>query len=129
MYKYKTIWFIIIGLIASLIPITLISREVNKSGVNFDIHQIIKYGPLFFVIFNVFYLSITNVILKNTLLNNVSVGVIAGIIISSYGRFIQNIPTKVFKMKDPNMFHIYAMIFWGVYYGVMLSLGHNLLYC
>jgi len=112
--------YFIIGIIASLVPLNLIGLAKEKDpSIDINYYQMVRYAPIVFGIFNVIFLSIINKFFPK--LNYFIVGAMAAIIISSYGRFVQNIPTKVFKMKNPNMFHVNAVITWSLFYGIVVN--------
>ena len=125
-YKQIAIYFII-GIIASLVPIYLIGiAKENDENIDLNYFQFVRWAPLFFGIFNIILLFIMNIIGLN---NCWIIGIIAGTIISSVDRFIQKIPTKVFKMGNPNLFHIYAIIVWGLFYGLIVKNILTLMNC
>ena len=116
--KKKLIIYFVIGLIASLVPLKLIAHQLEtdpsvQKEINY--YQFVKFSPLLFGIFNVIFLYIMNEYFPEV--NLWATGVIAGLLISSYGRFVQKLPTKVFKMTNPNIFHLYATIVWSIFYG------------
>jgi len=108
--------YTISGIIASLIPINLIGSSIDNID---DFRPTIKYTPLMFASINVVIYLVTysfNIDMTKYE-NHFILGVIMGLIILSIGRFIFDIPIKVFKMKNPNYFHIGGMVTWGLYYG------------
>ena len=116
------------GCLASLVPITILSTKYltpdgscSKNGIIYPkiVQQII---PLLIVLNMVmmpflYYLKITNFIV---------IGVVMALIISGIGRFYSEIPTKVLDMKNPNHFHFYAILIWGLFYGIVISYLHQI---
>lgn len=111
---------LVLGLIASFVPIIMIGYQIERDdSIEFDYINFVRNAPIFFAIFNLIYIYIID---NYTNIDNYFIiGAIAGLIISSFGRFIMDIPTKVFKLPDPNMFHIYGMVTWSLFYGVIFK--------
>jgi hypothetical protein len=109
--------YLVIGLIASLVPILLVGSSAEKDpSIDLNYYEFVRYTSMFFMIFNLIYLSLMEYLdVKNYFL----IGAIAALLISSYGRFVQEIPTKIFKLENPNMFHVYALLIWTPYYGII----------
>ena len=116
MYE-KFVPYFIIGIIATFVPLNLIGAKMREDPtISYKYINLVKYGPIMFGLFNVALFYVTH---KLNINNFWIIGVIASIFISSYGRFVQEIPTKVFKMKNPNMFHVQALLVWCLFYGIV----------
>lgn len=102
--------YIIVGLLASFIPINIIG--INN---NVKLRHLVLYTPIGLAIFNLLYLSIITKFTDNYWF----IGFLASIFISSFGRFIMRIPQDILEMQNPNMFHLYALIIWSLYYGII----------
>jgi hypothetical protein len=120
--QHRFIKPIIIGLLASLIPIIIISYSIKKDN-EINNQKYKNFDNLFFVqtiIFFVLFNSIFIPAIENSDYNEFYYkGLIAGLLISSFGRFVMNIPTIVLKMGNPNWFHVYAIITWSIFYEII----------
>lgn len=108
----KLINYILIGILSSFVPIILISYKQGKLVENW--YKIITM----FVLLNIIFMPLLNMLNIN---NMYVIGAILSIIYSSIGRFIFKVPTNIFKMEDPNYFHLYALLIWIPYYGLVIN--------
>lgn len=113
------------GLIASFVPLTAMSfkfdnRDCTKNGFSFT--NAVRTIPIFFGIINVIVFYLLRLLgIRNFFL----IGFIFAIIYSSFGRFVSGVPTKVFDMENPNYFHLYAIITWGLFYGIIIQIFYK----
>ena len=127
MHMQEIVIYFVIGLIASFIRIVLIGQYLEKNPdlqKELNYYQFVRYSPIFFGIFNIVFLFI-----MNNYFPKVGMwygGILAGLLISSYGRFVQKIPTKIFKMDNPNMFHVWAAVIWCLFYGLFAQTLMNI---
>ncbi len=111
---------ITIGLIASFVPIVLMSFAFEKnngcsiSDKNYP--QMIRSLIIMFVVLNVVLLPLLS---KLNIKNYYIIGAILSVVYSSTGRF-SGIPQKIFKI-DPNMFQLNALVLWTLYYGLLIK--------
>ncbi len=115
----------LIGTFTSFVPLYLMSYQFDDKDCiknAFSFPNAVRTLPIFFGISGVvaFYLfrllGIHNFFL---------IGVIFAIYYSSIGRFYANIPTRVFELENPNMFHVYAVIIWGLFFGFIVRFLYN----
>ncbi len=113
------------GLILAYVPIISMSYYFDKETVKneFSYTNMIRSVPIIFLILNILSMAIFRTLNIN---NMFIIGIIMSIIYSSIGRFMFNIPTRVFDMNNPNMFHIYALITWSLVYGIIGNIYYNL---
>ena len=111
---------IIIGLLASFVPLYLISIEFknncNKNNINFP--QLVRSIPISFAIINIILIPFLNFL---GIYNWFLIGAVLSIVYSSMGRFISKIPQKIFEMENENYFHIYAFFIWTLFYGFFIG--------
>lgn len=110
---------IIIGLLASFVPMVLLSNAFNKKGTHIigkhNMFGNFIYLPIMFAVINIIMLPILSYFnIKNYFL----IGAILSVIYSSIGRFT-GIPQQVFN-TDPNMFQFNAVALWALYYGIVI---------
>jgi len=111
---------ITIGLIASFVPIVLMSFAFEKndgcsiSDKNYP--QIVRTMLIMFVVLNVILLPLLS---KFKIKNYFIIGAILSVVYSTTGRF-SGIPQKIFKI-DPNMFQLNALVLWTLYYGLVVK--------
>ena len=111
---------IIIGIIASFVPIILLSFTFDKndgcsiSGYNYP--QIVITMPIMFIVLNVILIPLLS---KLKIENYYMVGAILSVVYSSIGRF-SGIPQNILKM-DPNIFQLSALVLWTLYYGLFIG--------
>jgi len=77
-------------------------------------------------LFSIYYLlpivyGLTYVLLKKRIKNLFVLGAVAGLIYSLIGRFLLNLPSRLFKMRNPNHVHIYAMVMYSLIYGILIK--------
>ncbi len=111
---------LVIGLLAAFVPIYLTSYEYKdnciKNGINYL--NIVRNTPIIFAILNIILIPLFNIL---GITNWYIIGALFSIIYSSMGRFISQIPQKVFEMNNPNYFHLYALIIWTLFYGIFIQ--------
>ncbi len=120
MYKNLVKYFVY-GLLATYVPLNLMGTHFHQANVftknNFPFINIIRYTPIIFGIINVIVFSILHWIgIKNFFL----IGAIFSLIYSSMGRWISEVPQRVFEM-DPNQFQLQALIVWVLFYGIFIQ--------
>jgi hypothetical protein len=120
---------LLLGYATSIVPTNVISNAYHqnlKNGenvtdlTNFDYIGALKNIPLVFAVINVIVMFLIDYLYVNYRWNPNTRFVVAGIIItliySNFGRYIVDIPQNVLKMKDHNMFTLYALILWIIVY-------------
>ncbi len=111
---------IIIGIIASLVPIVIMSLVLDKtcsiSNYNFNYPKTIRMLLVMFVIINVTLLPLLS---KLNINNYYIIGAILSLIYSSIGRYYKA-PQKILKI-DPNQYQFNALILWTLYYGLFIN--------
>ncbi len=115
----------IFGMLAAYVPIMAISStfkdKMDKNGINYA--SFVRWTPFMFGIINAVFMALFRSL---GIHNFIVIGAIFSIIYSGIGRFYAKIPTLLFEMKDPNMFHLYALVTWTLFYGIFGSLYYNL---
>jgi len=111
---------IIIGLVASFVPLMLMSFTFDKNKTcyidGFNYLKIVKQMPIMFVIINIILLPLLS---KLNIKNYYIIGAILSVVYSSIGRYNQ-IPQNLFKM-DPNIFQLKAVVLWTLFYGLFID--------
>lgn len=118
---------IIVGLLAAYVPINAMGTYLNNNNCTkngFSIVSTTRYTPLFFALLFPVVMSIIRRFGLHT--NLYIVGFIFGIVISSIGRFIFKIPTRLFEMENPFMFHVYAIVVWTMFFLFMGRMVYSL---
>lgn len=113
------------GIIASFVPIIATSTKYTdrsqKGGIRYI--DIVRWSPILLAAINIIGMKIFR---KAGIYNLFTIGAILSVVISGFGRFIVNIPTKIFEMKNPNLFHVYALFTWTIFYGIIGTFFYNL---
>ena len=109
---------IIIGIIASLVPLVIMSFVVDKkdSMSNFNYLKNIIMFIVMFVVLNVTLLPLLS---KLNINNYYIIGAILSLVYSSIGRYYKS-PQKIFKI-NPNLYQFSALILWTLYYGLFIN--------
>ena len=90
------------------------------------------YVPLFYGAFNVLTVALTKKFDKfkyATLAIPAIVGALHGLVFSSFGRYVlNNLPVKNFQFTENNewQMHLYAMAYYAIIYGVVVSFLNKL---
>ncbi len=108
---------IIIGLLASLVPIYLMSTVCQQKSLKCP-----QVGLLVvtFVLLNVILLPLLRGL---GITNYIYLGMILSIVYSSIGRFVGKVNEKIFEIEG-NLFQLIAVALWAIVYfaiGVLLS--------
>ncbi len=109
---------IIVGLIASFVPIYMMSyqfKDCVKNGYNYP--QTVRMLPIMFIILNIILLPLLNKFFN--IKNYFIIGAIMSIIYSTIGR-LQGVPQKLFNM-NPNLFQLSALVIWTLFYGLVIK--------
>ena len=116
---------IIVGLLAGYVPINAMGsqmgKECEKNGFSFV--SAARFTPLMFAVLFPVVMAILRYygISKNYWI----LGLVFAVIVSSIGRFIMDIPRKVFEMKNPNWFHVYAIVAWELFFNTIARLVYE----
>ena len=111
---------IVIGLIASFVPIVLMSFAFEKndgcsiSDKNYP--QMVRSLIVMFVVLNVVLIPLLS---KLKIKNYYIIGAILSVVYSSIGRF-SGVPQNILKI-DPNIFQLNALVLWTLYYGLFIK--------
>ena len=109
-----------IGALSGLVPITLMSFFFNNIiKNNYPYTTVVQLSPIIMGIIHT--LVFTFLVEPFNLQNFFMIGMIFAAIYSSYGRFVGEVPQKVFELEDPNYFHLYAIVIWGLFYYVIVQ--------
>lgn len=116
----------IVGALAGYVPIYAMAPHFKKNCVKNGV-KYTNVARYMFLIFIPLTIGVMFVLRKLNLENNfILMGIIFALLISSFGRFVGKVPTKVFGMKNPNMFHVYALIGWSIFYNTVDRICHTL---
>lgn len=114
---------VIVGLLASFVPIYAMNpyftdQNCMKNGISYL--NIVRIMPIFFAIITPILMMIFRYLgLNKNTWSWLVIGFIYAMVISSIGRFMVGIPTKVMEMENPNMFHIFAIITWVLFFSLL----------
>ena len=126
---------VILGLLGGYVPILAMGKHFKKAGTCFkngvSFFNVAQFNPFIFaILFPILmtilrYFNISNNTSNNISNNYILMGIIFGVVISSIGRFIYEVPIRVFDMKNPNIFHIYGIITWTLFFNTMGRLVYD----
>lgn len=105
------------GSLMSFVPITFLSTKFDNTHEIEEISytKLIRTIPITFAVIHTLFMILMRIFGIN---NFFIIGALISFIYSGLGRFGTGIPTKILKMKNPNMFHIGAFIVWSLVYGL-----------
>ena len=107
----------LLGSIVSVLPIFYIGEAYKKLSCQeqkqIDYVRIATSLPIVY--------GITFVVLKKFFKNYFVLGAVAGLFYSLMGRFVLNLPKKLFKMKNETSVHLIAPMMYALVYGVIVK--------
>lgn len=110
---------VIVGLISGYVPIYATASHFEEScvkdGVSYT--DIARYNIFMFIPVTIIVMNILRLTGQSN--NYLLAGFIFAMTYSSIGRFIGDYTSKVFEMDNPNMFHVYAIVSWELFYNIV----------
>jgi hypothetical protein len=109
----------LMGMALSSVPIYVLTKyyfENNLTSNDFDLSSAIMYLPLKIGIINVIMTFSINKINSEFGTNPIVLGLVMSTVLSMLTKTFNEVPEKVIKMKNANMYHIYSMIVFIICY-------------
>lgn len=107
--------YLIVGLLSSVLPLIIVYCYLHNDSKYFDS---IKYYPILYALFNMVLLYSIEQFYPD--MNMFVVGALAGVLLTSYDRFVTRIPAMI-GMKDPSLYHLYMIPVWSLWYGIVVK--------
>jgi hypothetical protein len=117
-----------LGLALSSVPVYVLTKyyfENNISPKDFDFKTIVMYLPLEMGVINVLLFLIVGKFFPDHVSNPIVMGMLMSIILSMITKSFNEIPEKVIKMDNSNMYHIYSMVVFTICYFIIMKLFKN----
>lgn len=114
----------LMGTALSSVPIYVLTKyyfQNNLTAKDFDFSSVVMCLPFKIGVINVIMIYAVKQIIPEFKNNPVVLGIIMSIILSMLTKTFNEIPEKVIKMDNPNMYHIYSMIIFIVCYYVIVQ--------
>jgi hypothetical protein len=123
----------LMGTTLSSVPIYVLTKyyfENNLTSKDYDYKSVIMYMPIqmgainaiLFLIARRFFPEFAN----NAVIMGAFMSIILSMLSSSNSMSFHDIPNKVIKMHNPNMFHIYSVIIFIILYFILLNAKNKL---
>jgi hypothetical protein len=124
----------LMGTTLSSVPIYVLTKyyfENNLTPKDYDYKSVVMYMPFQMGFINATLFLITRRFFPEFANNAVIMGTLMSIVLSmlssSNSSSFNEIPNKVIKMHNPNMFHIYSVIIFIILYFILLNAKNKLL--
>jgi hypothetical protein len=117
---------LVFGMLSAYVPLNMMSSQfgVNSTKNGFSYTNAIRFFPILYGVINAGLMPL----MRHLRINNYFIiGFIFAIVYSSFGRFMAEIPQRVFEMEDVNRFHLQSVVTWGLFYGIVGYFYYNYL--
>ncbi len=116
----------LIGTTLSSVPIYVLTKyyfENNLSPKDYDYKSTIMYIPIKIGFINMLLFLIARKFFPDLEKNALVMGTLMSIVLSmlASSTSFNEIPTKVIKMNNPNLFHIYSVVVFIILYFILLK--------
>ena len=119
-----------IGCTLSSIPIFILTKyyfENSLTNKDFDFPTTIKYLPLKMGIANLILFALISMFNKKLSTEPIVMGFLMSIVISMLTKTFNEIPDKVIKMKNSNLYHIYSIIVFAIAYFILFKIKNKII--
>jgi hypothetical protein len=124
------IFDIMSGSVLSFIPLYIVSKYYFENDINknqFDYIKYVKYLPVKMALLNLFLFLVINKISPNSNYDFVILGATMSVVISMFTKSYNDIPEKVVKSNNNNLYHLYITIVFIIAYYFIILARNNIL--
>lgn len=117
------------GSVLSLIPLYIVTKYYFENKIDnkdFNYMNYAKFLPLKIAITNMLLFMIINKVIPDNKYNFIILGVIMSVIISLFTNSFNDIPEKVIKSKNNNMYHVYITVVFIVAYLIITKMRESI---
>jgi multisubunit Na+/H+ antiporter MnhE subunit len=118
------------GSVISFIPLYIVTKYFFENKIDnndFNYANYVKFLPFKIALSNVLLFMAIEKIAPNNKYNFIILGVIMSVIISLFTRSFNDIPEKVVKSKNNNMYHLYITSVFIITYLIITQIRASLL--
>lgn len=129
-YMKEEIFDLMSGSILSFIPLYIVSKYYFENNINkedFDYIKYVKYLPVKMGLLNLFLFLVVNKISPSESYDFIILGTVMSVIISMFTKSYNDIPEKVVKSENNNLYHLYITIVFIIAYYFIVSARKNIL--
>jgi hypothetical protein len=119
----------LIGMVISSVPVYILTKyffDNNLTTKDFDFKNHVMYLPLKMGVINVIIFGLLNIIFpeisSNSIIYPIVLGTLMSIALSMLTPTFNEIPKKVIKMKNENLYHLYSVSIFAILYFILLQL-------